>query len=48
VYVALGDDGRPTQVPELVVEGEVERRRWAAAEQRRRMRLSELANQPRD
>jgi acyl-CoA hydrolase len=48
VYVALGDDDRPTPVPELVVEGEVERRRWVAAEQRRRMRLNERANQPRD
>jgi acyl-CoA hydrolase len=48
VYVALGDDGRPTPVPPLVVEGAVARRRWAAAEKRRRVRLSELESEPRD
>ena len=47
VYVALGDDGRPTTVPPLVVEGEVERRRWAAANERRRVRLSEREREPR-
>jgi acyl-CoA hydrolase len=48
VYVALGDDGRPTQVPALALDDEVARRRWAAAERRRRVRLSELESDPRD
>ena len=48
VFVALGDDGRPTAVPRLVVESAAERRRWAAAEARRRVRLEERENQPRD
>lgn len=47
VYVALGDDGRPTTVPPLVVEGEVEKRRWAAANERRRVRLSDREREPR-
>jgi acyl-CoA hydrolase len=41
VFVALGDDGRPTEVPRLLVETAAERRRWAAAEERRRVRLDE-------
>lgn len=43
VFVALGDDGRPTPVPQLLVETAVERRRWEAAEGRRRVRLDERA-----
>ena len=46
VYVALGDDGRPTAVPQLLVETEIERRRWAAAEERRRVRLEEREREP--
>ena len=48
VYVALGDDGRPTAVPQLLVETEIERRRWAAAEERRRVRLDEREREPRE
>jgi acyl-CoA hydrolase len=39
--VALDDDGRPTQVPELQVETEDERRRQREAELRRETRLAE-------
>lgn len=38
--VALGDDGRPTAMPELVPETEEERRWWEGAERRRQLRLS--------
>lgn len=38
--VALGDDGRPTEMPELVPETEEEIRLWEGAEERRRLRLS--------
>jgi uncharacterized protein (TIGR00369 family) len=34
VYVALDDQGRPTQVPGLRLESEDERRRWQAARHR--------------
>jgi acyl-CoA hydrolase len=39
--VALDDEGRPTPVPSLVVDGEVEGRRQREAELRRRNRLAE-------
>ena len=48
VFVALDDDGHPTQVPELLVETDTERRRWAAAEERRRVRLAEREREPKD
>ena len=48
VFVALGSDGRPTAVPRLLVESEAERQRWAAAEERRRVRLDERAREIRD
>ncbi len=41
VYVALGDDGRPTKVPFLIVETDEERRRWAEAETRQQRRLGQ-------
>ena len=41
VFVALDDEGHPTTVPELLVETDDERRRWAAADERRRVRLAE-------
>ncbi len=43
VFVALGDDGRPVQVPPLILETEQERRRWAEAEARQQRRLQRLA-----
>jgi uncharacterized protein (TIGR00369 family) len=39
VYVALDDDGRPTEVPRLILETDDERRRWAEAEARQQRRL---------
>jgi acyl-CoA hydrolase len=41
VYVALGDDGRPTEVPRLILETDEERRRWAEAEARQQRRLEQ-------
>jgi len=38
VFVALGADGRPAPVPELVAETDEERRRWREAEARRERR----------
>jgi len=50
VYVALGDDGRPTAVPGLIVQTEDERRRFEAARQRldeaRRQRQSAAPSRP--
>jgi acyl-CoA hydrolase len=43
VFVALGDDGRPSVVPPLVAEDDEERRRMAEAKIRRAHRLSRKA-----
>ena len=40
VYVALGDDGRPTEVPSLILETEDERLRWEKGKQRQAERLA--------
>ncbi len=40
VYVALGPDGRPIEVPGLILETEEERRRWMEGAQRQADRLS--------
>jgi len=45
VFVAVDDERRPAPVPRLLVETEAERRRWDAAEQRRRARLDERARE---
>lgn len=37
--VALDKNGRPTSVPPLILETEVEKRRWADAQARRELRL---------
>jgi acyl-CoA hydrolase len=39
VFVALGDDGKPTRVPELILETDEDRRLFAAGEQRQIHRL---------
>jgi uncharacterized protein (TIGR00369 family) len=39
VFVALDDDGRPVQVPSLILETDEEHRRWAEAEARQQRRL---------
>jgi acyl-CoA hydrolase len=41
VFVALGDNGKPTQVPPLILETDEERRRWAEAETRQSRRLEQ-------
>ena len=46
--VALDDDGRPTEVPPLEAESEVERRREREAQTRRRNRLAERDELQRD
>lgn len=43
VYVALGEGGRPTEVPPLLAETEEAQRRWEAAERRREVRLQQKA-----
>ena len=48
VFVALDDERRPAPVPRLLVETDAERRRWAAAEERRRVRLDERAREAGD
>jgi uncharacterized protein (TIGR00369 family) len=39
IYVALDDNGRPTQAPPLLLRTDEERQRWQAAETRRARRL---------
>ena len=46
VFVAIDAERRPTPVPELLLETADERRRWAAAEERRRARLAERDREP--
>ena len=45
VYVALGNDGRPTEVPPLILETDEERRRGEQAQQRRAERLARKARE---
>lgn len=40
-FVALGSNGKPTQIPELELESEVDRRRFEAAKVRRQVRLEQ-------
>src|SRR5881397_4026966 len=44
-YVALDDEGKPTEVPELVPQSAVEKKRWNEAKQRRTQRLQLLKKQ---
>jgi acyl-CoA hydrolase len=39
VYVAICNNGRPAEVPRLILETDEERRRWAEAEARQKHRL---------
>lgn len=41
VYVALDENGRPAEVPPLLLETEEEHRRWAEGEARQRHRLEQ-------
>ncbi len=38
-FVALGSDGKPTPVPELILETEIDKRRFASAKKRREYRI---------
>jgi len=40
VYVALGKDGRPVEVPRLILKTEEEHKKWEQAEQRQTERLA--------
>ncbi len=39
-FVALGSDGKPTEIPGLIIQSEIEKRRFASAEKRRSQRLA--------
>jgi acyl-CoA hydrolase len=41
VYVALGEDGHPVELPPLGLQSDAERERFAQAEERRRFRLAQ-------
>jgi uncharacterized protein (TIGR00369 family) len=45
VYVALGDDGRPVEVPPLLPTTEDERRRWEQGRERQSERLARKARE---
>jgi acyl-CoA hydrolase len=45
VYVALGDDGRPVEVPPLLPTTEDERRRWEQGRERQAERLTRKARE---
>lgn len=40
-FVAVDSEGKPTEVPSLVPETDIEKRRFAAAQKRRELRLSD-------
>ena len=40
-FVALGSDGRATKVPGLILENDIEKRRFDAAKKRRELRLAQ-------
>jgi len=44
VYVALDDDGKPTQIPPLVAESPEEQRRMDAARDRQQKRVNQIIN----
>jgi acyl-CoA hydrolase len=44
-FVALGSDGRPAEVPSLILETDTEKRRFAAAQKRREQRLANLKHE---
>ena len=45
-YVAIDENGKPTDVPQIVPETPVEKRRWEAGKKRREERLRAIAHQP--
>ncbi len=44
-YVAIDENGRPAEVPQIVPESSVEKRRWEAGKKRREERLRAIAHQ---
>ena len=44
-FVALDKNGKPTQVPPLILENETDERRWREAQERRTNRISERARE---
>lgn len=42
-FVALGSDGKPTEVPKLLLESDEDRRRYGAAQKRREVMLASRA-----
>ena len=46
-FVALDNNGKPTEVPKLTLEDEQEQRRFKEAEKRREIRLKEVTEHPR-
>jgi uncharacterized protein (TIGR00369 family) len=44
VFVAIGDDGRPATIPPVIAESDEDRRRMAAAKERRAIRLRRRGN----
>jgi acyl-CoA hydrolase len=38
-FVAIGQDGKPTRIPSLIVDSDIEKRRFSAGENRRKRRL---------
>lgn len=45
-FVALGSNGKPTQIPELELESDADRRRFEAAKVRRQVRLEQKNKKP--
>lgn len=45
VYVALDKDGKPCEVPPLLLESDLERERWTQAEQRQAFRKAQQAQE---
>ena len=44
-FVALDENGRPAEVPPLMLENDTDQRRWREAEERRRNRKTERARE---
>ena len=44
-YVALDEEGKPTEVPEVTPQSKIEKRRWRDAKERKAQRLQFLAQQ---
>lgn len=42
-YVALDEEGKPTEIPEVVPHSKEEKRRWREAKHRREVRLANMA-----